>query len=99
MNITEEKLERVAKFASIQLLPEEKEKYLQKMSELIGQADKLNEVDTEGVEPTFITTNVNVFREDIVQPSTPRDEMLTGAPAKAAGCYLVPKTIAESEGA
>ena len=38
-------------------------------------------------------TIIMVLREDVVQPSFPRDEMLKNAPETAAGCLMVPKVV------
>jgi Asp-tRNA(Asn)/Glu-tRNA(Gln) amidotransferase C subunit len=36
---------------------------------------------------------VNVFREDVIQPSAPRDALLQNAPARNADSMIVPKTV------
>ena len=57
--------------------------------------DKLNELDTTGVEPMSHVFPVdNVFREDVVTNGDDRDEMLANAPKKKDGTYMVPKTFA-----
>ena len=33
------------------------------------------------------------LREDVVEPSLPRDEVLKNAPQVVAGCVVVPKTV------
>ena len=56
--------------------------------------DKLNELDTEGVEPLISLFPVeNVFREDKVVNGDMRDELVDLAPRKKDGQYLVPKTV------
>ena len=46
------------------------------------------------VEPlTHIFPIKNVFREDVVLESTPKEELLKNAPKEKDGQFLVPKTI------
>ena len=55
---------------------------------------KLNELDTEGVEPMSHTFSVhNVFREDEVTNGDDRENMLKNAPESKDGAYKVPKTF------
>ena len=50
--------------------------------------------DTSDVEPlTHIFPIKNVFREDVVLESTPREELMKNAPKEKDGQFLVPKTI------
>ena len=57
--------------------------------------DKLNELDTEGVEPmSHVFPVQNVFREDEVVNGDDRENMLRNAPQKKEGTYMVPKTFA-----
>ena len=64
------------------------------MEKILGYVDKLNELDTEGVEPLISLFPVeNVFREDQVVNGDMRDELVDLAPRKKDGQYLVPKTV------
>ena len=76
------------------LTDEEREKSRQEMEKILGYVDKLNELDTEGVEPLISLFPVeNVFREDQVVNGDMRDELVDLAPRKKDGQYLVPKTV------
>ena len=64
------------------------------MQKMLDYVEKLNELDTDGVEPmTHLFPYDNVFREDIVTNGDAREEMLANAPKTKDGQYLVPKTI------
>ena len=64
------------------------------MKTLQDYIDKLNELDTTGVEPMSHVFPVNnVFREDVVTNGDDRDEILANAPAKKDGAFMVPKTV------
>ena len=73
---------------------EEKEEAKKDMGRMLDYIDKLNELDTTGVEPMSHVFPVNnVFREDVVTNGDDRDEILANAPAKKDGAFMVPKTV------
>ena len=72
-----------------------KEQAKKDMESMLDYIDKLNELDTEGVEPMSHVFPVhNVFREDEVTNGDDRENMLKNAPQKKEGTYMVPKTFA-----
>lgn len=94
MKITKEQVEHVAGLARLNLTEEEKEKLTVEMENLIVFADKLNELDTTGIEPTAHAIPMNnVFRDDVVEPSYPREKILANAPSQEDGCLKVPKIV------
>ena len=61
---------------------------------MLDYVDKLNELDTDGVEPMSHVFPVNnVFREDIVTNGDDREEILKNAPERKDGAFVVPKTV------
>ena len=61
---------------------------------MLDYFDKLNELDTTGVEPMSHAFPVyNVFREDVVTNGDERDDMLRNAPESKEGMFKVPKTV------
>lgn len=94
MTITDETIEYVGILAKLELSEEEKEQAKKDMSDMLAYVGKLNELDTDGVEPMSHTFDVhNVFREDIVTNGDDRDNMILNAPESKGGCYQVPKTF------
>ena len=82
------------KLGRIRLTDEEKEKALIDLRSILGYIDKLNELDTDSVEPLSHAFPItNVYREDIVTNSDQRDAILSNAPAQKDGCFKVPKTV------
>lgn len=97
MKITRDQVEYVAKLARLELTEEEKETFTQQFDNILSYMDKLNQLDTEGIEPTsHVLPLYNVFREDEVRPSLPRDEALANAPDHKDGFFRVPRVIEES---
>jgi len=61
---------------------------------MIQFIDKLNELDTTGVEPLLhMSDNVNVLRADEVQGSISREDALKNAPVHDEQFFKVPKVI------
>jgi len=94
MEITMELISYLEKLGRISLTEEEKEKTRIDLSSILGYIDKLNELDTDSVEPLSHALPItNVFREDVVTNSDRRDIILSNAPDKKDGCFKVPKTV------
>ena len=92
--ISDEVMANTELLAKLALTDEEREKSRQEMEKILGYVDKLNELDTEGVEPLISHFPVeNVFREDKVVNGDMRDELVDLAPRKKDGQFLVPKTV------
>lgn len=92
--ITDETLEYVGILAKLDLSKDEKLAARKDMESMLAYIDKLNELDTEHVEPlshTFQT--VNVFREDIVTNTDGREDTLSNAPKRNGSSFAVPKTF------
>ena len=94
MEITAEQVEYVARLSRIAVTDEEKETFTQELAGILAYIEKLNELDTEGVEPLCYASGfVNVFRKDEVGESLPREEALANAPEQTQGHYRVPKIL------
>lgn len=92
--ISDETIDYVGILAKLDLSGTEKEQAKKDMGRMLDYIDKLNELDTEGVEPmSHIFPVNNVFREDVVVNGDDRDSMLANAPARKDGTYMVPKTV------
>ena len=85
--ISDETIEYVGILAKLDLSDEEKEQAKQDM-------DKLNELDTSGVEPMSHVFPVdNVFREDVVTNGDESVAMLKNAPQSKENQFQVPVTV------
>jgi len=92
--ITDETMDYVGILAKLELSGEEKERAKRDMEEMLDYIDKLNELDTTGVEPMSHVFPVhNVFREDVVTNGDGREMTLANAPERNGDSFLVPKTI------
>ncbi|MFQ6003249.1 MAG: Asp-tRNA(Asn)/Glu-tRNA(Gln) amidotransferase subunit GatC [Candidatus Zixiibacteriota bacterium] len=94
MPITKEDVEKVAKLAKLEFSEEEKEKFTHQLAQIVRYVEKLNELDTDDVEPTFHVLDIkNVLREDKVLSGLSPKEALANAPAKKDNYFSVPKVI------
>lgn len=87
-------VDNVANLARLNLTGEEKADMQQEMAEIIGFADRLSDIDTEGVLPTaHVVPMQNVFRRDETKPSFDRDAILQNTPTRDKGYVYVPKIV------
>lgn len=87
----------VAKLANLPLKPEEKEKFEKQLEETLSYVEKLNSIDTKGVEPTSQVTGLeNVTREDKPSPSLSQDEALANTKSKHNGLFKVKAILGDS---
>jgi len=94
MPITREQVEYVANLSRIELTEEEKRLFTTQLDAILGYIQKLNQCDTRSVaEIPHSSPHTNLFREDVVAPSLPREESLANAPDQALGYYKVPRII------
>lgn len=77
MSIQREMVEKIAHLARLRIGEEEKETFAQQLALILDYANSLNQIPTEGVEPlSHVLPVQNVFREDRVDPSLPREAVL-----------------------
>ena len=94
MIIDKDTVEKVAHLARLELAEDEKEKMIADMNKILGFMDKLNEINTSGIEPlVYMTNEVNVLRDDIVSHEITHDEALQNAPKHDDSYFLVAKVI------
>ncbi len=94
MSISKKEVERIAHLARLDLTEAEKDRFADQLSQILDHVEQLNELDTEGVEPTFhVIEMTNVFRNDRETPSLSRDETLGNAPQTDGRFFLVPRII------
>ncbi len=86
MALTRDEVLHVADLARLSLMPEEIEVVTRQLNDILAYVEKLQELDTEGVEPlAHVIPVFNVFREDAVSPGLDREAALSNAPVEPAG--------------
>ena len=94
MKISSREVEYVAHLARLEITDKEKEKFTAQLNDILLYIDKLNELDTKGVEPMSHAIAINnAFREDKVVDSIGTDQALANAPDARGEFFRVPKVI------
>jgi aspartyl-tRNA(Asn)/glutamyl-tRNA(Gln) amidotransferase subunit C len=97
MKITEQELRRVAELANLALTDDEVAQMARDLSGILTHVDKLNELDTTGVEPMaqvlFDSGETATLREDRERPPLQHSDALANAPLAGSGYFKVPKVI------
>lgn len=94
MKIDKELLNKIAHLARLDFDESSSEQMMKDMTEIIDWVEKLNEVDTEGVDAlTTMSHEINVFREDNVKPHLSHERALQNAPKKDSDYFRVPKVL------
>lgn len=84
----------LAHLARLRFDESEKEAIRDGLEKMVAFVEKLQTIDTTGVEPLLhISDAVNVLREDEVQGSISRVEVLKNSPVKDEAFFKVPKVI------
>jgi len=94
MLISEVQVEHVAQLARLALSAEEKWRLTEQLNAILSYMEQLNEVPTEGVEPTaHVLDLVNVLRDDTVHQTLRADAALANAPETAHRFFVVPRIV------
>lgn len=89
MKLTKKDVVHIAKLANLDISDKQIKLFQKQISDVLNYMEKLNEVDTSGVEPTSQVTGLrNVFREDKVEPSLAQDEALSNAKNTEDGYFV-----------
>jgi aspartyl-tRNA(Asn)/glutamyl-tRNA(Gln) amidotransferase subunit C len=94
MKIDRPLLDKIAHLARLEFHQKDADKIMKNLSEIVDWIEKLNEVNTDGVEPlTSMSHEVNAFRDDEVKDQLDHDRALRNAPKKDDDYFRVPKVL------
>lgn len=94
MKVNDALIEKLANLSRLEFDEAEKEEIKTDLEKMIGFIDKLNELDTSGVEPLLhMSENVNVFRKDEVRGEIGKKDVFKNAPLHDNEFFKVPKVI------
>jgi len=90
-------VEHIAALARIGLSEEEIELMREQLSSILDHIASLQDVDTDDIPPTAQVIQLqNVMRDDVVEPSLPREAVLANAPASEDGYLKVNAVLDQS---
>ena len=94
MKIDRAQLDRIAHLARLEFDEKDAEMMMKDMTNIVSFVEKLNEVNTDGVEPlTTMSHEVNVLRNDEVKTHLSHEDALKNAPKKDHDYFRVPKVM------
>jgi len=94
MAISSEMIDKLADHAKLEFKAEEKEKLKTDLNNITSFIEKLNEIDTENVEPLiFMSEGENILHDDEEKQTMTHEEALKNAPSKDSDYFRVPKFI------
>ena len=92
--ISLDQVRHVAKLARLALREDQLAKYAPQLGAILQYIEQINKIDKSGVEPMAHALPLhNVFRDDVVEPSLPLEEVLKNAPQTDGPFFKVPKII------
>ncbi|WDI43425.1 Asp-tRNA(Asn)/Glu-tRNA(Gln) amidotransferase subunit GatC [Bremerella sp. P1] len=95
-SLTREEVEKVSLLARLRLSEEELSTMTEQMSQIVSYVELLEEVNTDDVEPmAHAVEQHNIFAEDAVHQSLPREAALANAPKRDDECFRVPAVLGD----
>jgi aspartyl-tRNA(Asn)/glutamyl-tRNA(Gln) amidotransferase subunit C len=94
MKIDKDTLNKIAHLSRLEISEKDTDQILKDMNNIVAFVEKLNEVNTDGVEPlTTMSHEINALREDEVKPHLSHERALKNAPKKDDDYFRVPKVF------
>lgn len=92
--IDKELVRHMAEISKLSFSEDEIDSFTGKLGSILEYVDKLNELDLEGVEPTYqVNKHIQPFREDIVDQGISREEVLQNAPEEQYGYFKILRIV------
>jgi aspartyl-tRNA(Asn)/glutamyl-tRNA(Gln) amidotransferase subunit C len=94
MKVNEQLIGHLSHLARLEFDTNAGQEMIHDLNRILGFVEKLEEVDTEGVEPLiYMTAETNILRNDEVVQTITQDEALKNAPRKDSDYFRVPRFI------
>jgi aspartyl-tRNA(Asn)/glutamyl-tRNA(Gln) amidotransferase subunit C len=95
MQVDDALVVKLAELSKLEFAPEEMEGIKSDLNKILTFMEKLNELNTDDVEPMIYVNedSVNVFREDVIQHPISKEEALQNAALKDTDYIKVPKFV------
>lgn len=94
MEVTNDIIDHIAHLARLEFEGESKDAIREDLQRIVAFMDKLQEVDTENVEPlVFMTKEVNHLRDDVPESTVTQEQALKNAPKRDSDYFRIPKVL------
>ena len=98
IEITADVVRHIGLLGRIELTDEEVKTFGEQLANILHYVDKLQELDTDGVEPMAHAVEIhNVLADDTPRESLTPDQALANAPQRDGDYFKVPKVIGDSQ--
>jgi aspartyl-tRNA(Asn)/glutamyl-tRNA(Gln) amidotransferase subunit C len=96
--LTRDEVAHLARLARLAVTEDELDLFAGQLEVILGSVARIGDVAAADIEPTTHAVPLqNVTRPDVIRPSLPREEVLTGAPAVEDDRFRVPQILGEEE--
>ena len=94
MEVNNKLIQDIAKLSKLKFDDSAEEKMKADLEKMLAFVNKLNEIDTEGIDPLiYMSEEVNVLRKDEVTEETSQEDALKNAPEKDSDYFKVPTVL------
>ena len=94
MALSLEDIKKISQLAKININPEQEEIVLKKLKNILNLAEKMQSIDTEGVEPMSHALDISQpLREDKAMPSLNKEKYLKLSTKSNEDYFIVPQVI------
>ncbi|MFN7012998.1 MAG: Asp-tRNA(Asn)/Glu-tRNA(Gln) amidotransferase subunit GatC [Bacteroidia bacterium] len=94
MQVDDKLIDKLAHLSRLEFENEAKEEIKKDLNRILSFVDKLNELNTDNVEPlVYMTEEVNVLRDDEVKQTITQEEALKNAPKRDSDYFRVPRVV------
>ena len=92
--VDKDTVEKIAHLARLEFNDAEKEEIIKDLNNMLAFVEKLNELNTDGIEPlVYMTDETDHLREDEVKTEITQKEALQNAPKHDSDYFKVPKVV------
>lgn len=96
MEINYETIDHLARLAKLKFEDDQKESIREDLAKIIAFVDKIEELDTDNVEPlVHINQEINVLREDEVKETISQAQALKNAPSKDSDYFKISTVLSK----
>lgn len=94
MQVDDKLIDKLAHLSRLEFENEAKEEIKKDLTRILSFVEKLNELNTDNVEPlVYMTEEVNVLRDDEVKQTITQEEALKNAPKRDSDYFRVPRVV------
>ena len=94
MKVNNKLIQDIAKLSKLKFDDSAEEKMKADLEKMLAFVNKLNEIDTEGIDPLiYMSEEINVLREDEISENTSQEDALKNAPEKDSDYFKVPTVL------